>query len=110
MYTYIHVYIQQMLNLTDGKRDICAIEYSKVPGLNGLDTPPGTKLTVRNVRIVGGVLLLDQNNCKVEGGIVQSLRDEWETQRVSVYICAYVKVCLYVSVCVHMTSWRGCIA
>ncbi len=87
-----------MLNLTDGKRDTCAIEYSKVPGLNGLDTAPGTKLIVRNVRVVGGVLMLEQSNCKVEGGVVKHLREEWETQRVLHLFCACVRVSIVIRI------------
>ena len=69
-----------MLQVTDGKRECAALEYGPVQGLS-LDTPPGTKIRVANAKVRNGVVLLDNRSCAVVGGIVETMKRDWETQR-----------------------------
>ncbi len=46
------------------------------------DTPPGTKLAVRNAKVRNGVLLLDRQSCGVKGGQVPALLQDWEQLKV----------------------------
>ena len=47
------------------------------------DTPPGTKVKLSGkVPVNHGFLLLNHNNCKVLGGHVEKLVENWELKRV----------------------------
>ena len=47
-----------------------------------MDTPPGTKLSLSNVRVVRGKFLLEPSTCKVLGGEVPVLVSSWAANRV----------------------------
>ncbi|EKX38136.1 hypothetical protein GUITHDRAFT_115689 [Guillardia theta CCMP2712] len=69
-----------LYSFTDGKRECVALQMEPIKGL-GLETPPGTKLKIHNVNVKSGVLLLGSGCCTVLGGVVQSLKEEWETSK-----------------------------
>jgi len=48
-----------------------------------MDTPPGTKISLSNVRVVRGKFLLEPTTCKVLGGVVPVLVSSWAANRVS---------------------------
>ncbi len=47
-----------------------------------MDTPPGTKLEIRDAQVVNGVVLLERSSCVVRGGSVAALKEEWEQHKV----------------------------
>eukprot|EP01103_Thecamoeba_quadrilineata_P003984 TRINITY_DN13713_c0_g1_i1.p1 TRINITY_DN13713_c0_g1~~TRINITY_DN13713_c0_g1_i1.p1 ORF type:complete len:191 (+),score=33.38 TRINITY_DN13713_c0_g1_i1:3-575(+) len=59
-------------SLTDGHQRVFAIEYRPIPALSA-NTPPGTKILIREVRVLRGLLLLTSGNVKVLGGSVEAL-------------------------------------
>lgn len=69
------------LRLTDGHSFLTAIEYKPVPALS-TDVPPGTKVTLLgSVTVHSGIVLLDQNSIRIEGGHVAALHEAWLMQR-----------------------------
>mmetsp|Transcript_7044 Transcript_7044/g.11092 ORF Transcript_7044/g.11092 Transcript_7044/m.11092 type:complete len:182 (-) Transcript_7044:1584-2129(-) len=69
-----------LMLLTDGKREISAVEYGPIQGLT-LNTVPGTKVKISNADVLNGLLLLEKRSCAVLGG--NSLSYSWtktETQ------------------------------
>ncbi|KAI9207219.1 uncharacterized protein BJ171DRAFT_493932 [Polychytrium aggregatum] len=62
------------LTLTDGTRNISAIEYRPVHGLE-LFTPPGAKVLVQGATVKRSVLLLTADNTQLLGGPPESLAD-----------------------------------
>ena len=60
------------MKLTDGVTICYAIEFSAIPSLS-VTLKPGTKLSVSNVRVENGLLLLNQSNTIVLGGHVSFL-------------------------------------
>ncbi|KAI9486231.1 MAG: hypothetical protein EXX96DRAFT_476313 [Benjaminiella poitrasii] len=58
--------------LTDGSKQIQAMEMETIPGLD-LKTPFGCKLLIKNCQVKRGMLLLNKNNTKVLGGDVPEL-------------------------------------
>ncbi|XP_055594172.1 tudor domain-containing protein 3 [Uranotaenia lowii] len=70
------------LTLTDGQTQYSALEGEHVPSIS-LDTPPGTKILLKNgpIRITQGLLILNANNVTVLGGKVPVLLEKWELNR-----------------------------
>ncbi|XP_052873418.1 AT-rich interactive domain-containing protein 1B [Anopheles cruzii] len=70
------------LTITDGQTQYVALEHEHIPALS-LNTPPGTKLLLRNgpIRIVQGVMLLSDKHLTVLGGQVTALVEKWELSR-----------------------------
>ncbi|KAF7724616.1 recQ-mediated genome instability protein 1 [Apophysomyces ossiformis] len=58
--------------LTDGTKEIQALEFKRIPELN-MNTPFGCKLLITNCQVRRGVLLLDPSKVKVLGGQVPAL-------------------------------------
>lgn len=59
------------MKLTDGVTSCYAIEFIPIPSLSAT-LKPGTKLSVANVRVENGLLLLNPSNTMVLGGHVSS--------------------------------------
>ncbi|XP_021916755.1 tudor domain-containing protein 3 isoform X3 [Zootermopsis nevadensis] len=70
------------LTLTDGHSCCQAVELESVPALS-LNTPPGTKLYLRNesLPMSHGILLLKSSYIEVLGGRVPPLVEKWEFNR-----------------------------
>ncbi|XP_053690328.1 tudor domain-containing protein 3 [Sabethes cyaneus] len=70
------------LTLTDGQTQYSALENQHVSSLS-LDTPPGTKIYLKNgpIKVTQGLLILNANNVSVLGGRVSALVDKWEIGR-----------------------------
>uniref|UniRef100_A0A2M4AA52 Tudor domain-containing protein 3 n=1 Tax=Anopheles triannulatus TaxID=58253 RepID=A0A2M4AA52_9DIPT len=70
------------LTITDGQTQYVALEHEHIPALS-LNTPPGTKLLLKNgpIRIAAGVLMLSDKNITVLGGHVTALVEKWELSR-----------------------------
>ena len=60
------------LELTDGVTSCYAIEFSRIPSLSAT-LKPGTKLSVSNVRVENGYLLLNPSNTFLLGGCASFL-------------------------------------
>ncbi|XP_045478851.1 tudor domain-containing protein 3 [Harmonia axyridis] len=69
------------LTLTDGETFVQAIETSNIPSISREKTPPGSKLLLKNVKIVNGFLCLNQSNTKLLGGNVPHLFEKWEVAK-----------------------------
>ena len=67
------------LNLTDGKLNCIAIEYSNLVDLNTDSLVPGTKICLvgSNINILNGVILLENNQLVFLGGEVEKLKEKW---------------------------------
>lgn len=70
------------LTLTDGQTQYSAIEGEPISSIS-LDTPPGTKIHLKNgpIRISQGLLILTANCLSVLGGKVPALIEKWELGR-----------------------------
>ncbi|XP_055534260.1 tudor domain-containing protein 3 [Wyeomyia smithii] len=70
------------LILTDGQTQYTGLEYRTILSLS-LDTPPGTKIYLKNgpIKVSQGLLLLSDDNVSVLGGRVPALADKWEMSR-----------------------------
>ncbi|XP_058835900.1 tudor domain-containing protein 3 [Topomyia yanbarensis] len=70
------------LTLTDGQIQYSALEGEHVPSVS-LDTPPGTKIYLKNgpIKISQGLLILNANNIAILGGKVPALVEKWELGR-----------------------------
>jgi len=68
------------LTVTDGHREAKAAEYRPIKHLQP-DMRPGTKLLLRDVVILMGVMLLTEQSVRVLGGRVDALADEWEAEQ-----------------------------
>ncbi|XP_058459762.1 tudor domain-containing protein 3 isoform X2 [Malaya genurostris] len=70
------------LTVTDGQTQYSALEGEHVPSVS-LDTPPGTKIFLKNgpIKISQGLLILNANNVSVLGGRVSALVEKWELGR-----------------------------
>lgn len=61
------------LELTDGHKNVCAMEYTAIPSLN-TKLLPGSKLQIIGpLQVVNHILLLETKNLKVLGGDVEDL-------------------------------------
>lgn len=69
------------LTLTDGETFVQAIETSNIPSISREKTPPGSKVLLKNVKIVNGFLCLNQSNTKLLGGNVPHLFEKWEVAK-----------------------------
>lgn len=69
-----------MVKLTDGHIKVTGIEFTTVEKLS-MNTPPGTKVKLLNVPLRRGKLLLTPDNCKIMGGNVDKLVENWRTAR-----------------------------
>lgn len=54
---------------------------------HSLDTPPGTKVLIKDPEFYNGRLLLRRDFIKVLGGLVQELYDVWKAQEVCLRCC-----------------------
>ncbi|OQV16029.1 putative RecQ-mediated genome instability protein 1 [Hypsibius exemplaris] len=71
-----------LLNLTDGSKDIQAMEYQVIKTLS-IDTPPGTKVRlIPPIMFRKGILLLTSENIHVIGGQVACLQEKFAQKRV----------------------------
>ncbi|XP_055624110.1 tudor domain-containing protein 3 [Toxorhynchites rutilus septentrionalis] len=70
------------LTLTDGQTQYSALEGEHISAIS-LDTPPGTKIYLKNgpIKITQGLLILAAGNVSVLGGKVASLAEKWELGR-----------------------------
>lgn len=70
------------LTLTDGQTQYSAIEGEPISSIS-LDTPPGTKIYLKNgpIKISQGLLILNSNCVSVLGGKVSALVEKWELGR-----------------------------
>ncbi|CAG9467394.1 unnamed protein product [Pedinophyceae sp. YPF-701] len=68
------------LKLTDGRAICYAVEYRRVSQITK-ELAPGTKIQLRNARIAGGTVLLEDGCCKVLGGTVPELHEQWAVAR-----------------------------
>ncbi|XP_065074371.1 tudor domain-containing protein 3 [Ochlerotatus camptorhynchus] len=70
------------LTLTDGQTQYSALEGEHVSSIS-LDTPPGTKLYLKNgpIKISQGLLILNANCVSVLGGKVPALVEKWQLGR-----------------------------
>lgn len=70
------------LTLTDGQTQYSAIEGEPISSIS-LDTPPGTKIYLKNgpIKISQGLLILNGNCVSVLGGKVSALVEKWELGR-----------------------------
>ena len=69
------------LKLTDGRVKLRGLEHGDLKSDISIDTPPGTKLLIRNCRIRGGFLLLNGHCVQVLGGNVMNLVSSWRAAR-----------------------------
>lgn len=69
-----------MLRVTDGSKKYSAIELARIPKLS-LDTPPGTKILLKNVRYVKHKLLLEPSTVLGVDGEVKILANNFQSSR-----------------------------
>lgn len=69
-----------MLRVTDGSKKYSAIELARIPKLS-LDTPPGTKILLNNVRYVKHKLLLEPSTVLGVDGEVKILANNFQSSR-----------------------------
>lgn len=69
------------IDFTDGRTFCNGLEFERIQSLS-LNTPPGTKITLKgSVKIVQGIMLLTSSNVQVCGGVVTGMIEKWESQR-----------------------------
>uniref|UniRef100_T1IY32 Tudor domain-containing protein 3 n=1 Tax=Strigamia maritima TaxID=126957 RepID=T1IY32_STRMM len=70
------------LQLTDGHVNCSALELERLNRLS-LDTPPGTKINVKNdnITLQQGYIILNNSGFEVLGGRVEPLIEKWEVNR-----------------------------
>ncbi|KAI6237477.1 Tudor domain-containing protein [Aphelenchoides besseyi] len=70
-----------LLTLNDGHSSVRACQISAINGIDG-QTPYGTKVLLSGrVRCECGLLLLDNKNTRVLGGVVESLVEKWKSEK-----------------------------
>ncbi|XP_068595040.1 tudor domain-containing protein 3 [Brachionichthys hirsutus] len=69
------------LQMTDGHTTCVGLEVKHLSKIS-LNTPPGTKVKLLGtVQVKNGLLLLDDSNISVLGGVVDHMVEKWELQR-----------------------------
>eukprot|EP01138_Halocafeteria_seosinensis_P009907 gb/GECG01010119.1/.p1 GENE.gb/GECG01010119.1/~~gb/GECG01010119.1/.p1 ORF type:complete len:696 (+),score=103.97 gb/GECG01010119.1/:1-2088(+) len=68
---------------TDGQRGVMLVEVDSIKQVVNYNTPPGTKIQVRNATISQNRLILIEKGAKVVnlGGTVNELKQTWETNK-----------------------------
>lgn len=69
------------LTLTDGHSFCQAIEINPISGISRDRTPPGSKVLIKNAKVVGGYVLLQGNCCVYLGGKVPAMYEKWEISK-----------------------------
>lgn len=69
------------LTLTDGHNFCQAIEILPISSLSCDRTPPGSKILIKNARVVSGYIMLQPNNVSYLGGKVPALYEKWELSK-----------------------------
>lgn len=69
------------LTLTDGLNFCQAIEINSIPAISRDRTSPGSKVMIKNAKVVAGYVLLQASSCVYLGGKVPALYEKWELSK-----------------------------